>query len=595
MTPLSLPQPHAGAPCRGTVSQMLVFALLIYALTTSLLAADQRALLGIWSGKLVIPNGPTLKLALEVTERSEGALAADLISLDQGADGAPSASVSLDGSAVRVEIRRPKVIITGTLSEDGQTLDTEYRQGDFRAPLFLRRVDRVPGMAPRAQSPVRPYPYDEEEVTYPGGAANVTLAGTLTLPRDNGPHPAVVLVTGSGPQGRDELIGYHRPFLVLADYLTRRGIAVLRYDDRGVGESSGPYDTATSADFADDAQAGVTYLRSRADIDLGRVGMVGHSEGGMVAPMVAARLPELGFIVLLAGPGIPIDPLIVNQIGLFTLAAGATEAEVEVLRAMHSTIHQAINTRESRSDIFAAIQTYYQNLSDAEAGLLGWSIGRLNAVIESRLTPWWRYFLSFDPAVYLQQVDCPLLALNGDRDLNVTASENLAAIAHALDVAGNTDYRVVELPGLNHMLNANGIGEPADTTRAIETISPEALRIVSAWIRERAGMTPLDTAVLRPASALPQQLSLEPSYPNPFNGATTIRFLLPRAGTVEIRVYNLSGQRVATLVREALNAGAHTVQWNGTNDRGYPAASGVYSVQLRGADQIVAQRLLLLR
>jgi uncharacterized protein len=573
----------------------LVFALtlLICAMTAPALAG-QEIFLGIWYGELVIPNGPTLRLALEVGEHSDGSLMADLVSIDQGADGAPSSSVSFADRVLRVEIGRPSVVIEGEISEDGQTLEGEYRQGTFSAPLSLQRIDRVPGFALRRQNPVRPYPYDEEVVAYPGGADEVTLVGTLTLPLQSGMHPAVVLVTGSGPQGRDELIGYHRPFLVLADYLTRRGIAVLRYDDRGVGESIGPYDSATTADFADDAMAGVTYLRSRLDIDPDRVGIVGHSEGGMIAPMVAAGSPEVDFIVLLAGPGIPIDELIVTQIGLFALEGGATEEEAEAQRGMHRVIHQTLNAEEDRAEIYTAIHAYYDGLSDAERALLGWSKSILNGVIESRLTPWWRYFLTFDPAVYLEQVDCPVLAVNGNRDLNVPAEENLAAIDRILGVAGNVDYHVAEFPGLNHMLNANGYGEPDDASTPIDTISPEVLDLVASWVREQVGLS-VDTAVGAFSTGLPQQLELERNYPNPFNGSTTIRFHVPRNGTVELVVYNLAGQRVVTLVRGAQEEGVHSIQWDGTGDSGHAAASGMYVYQLRVGTQLIARRLLLVR
>ncbi len=335
----------------------------------------------------------------------------------------------------------------------------------------------------------------------------------------------------------------------------------------------------------------MTYLPGR----INQVGIVGHSEGGMIAPMVAARMPELGFIVLLAGPGIPIDELIVTQIGLFALEAGASDEEAEVLRAMHRTIHQVLNTQEDRAEIFTSIGAYFDGLSDADRGLLGWSRSMLNAVIESRMTPWWRYFLTFDPAVYLEQVDCPVLALNGNRDLNVPAAENLAAIERILGAAGNADYRVVELSGLNHMLNANGEGEPADTNLAIETISSEALALVSSWVGEQVGLAPGGTAVGEGFAALPQLLSLEPNYPNPFNGATIIGYHLPSDGAVELSLYNLAGQRVATLVRRVLEAGSHAVQWDGTDAAGNPAASGAYIFQLRAGAQIVAGRLLLVR
>jgi len=587
--------PFARSRQRACAGACIALLLALVWATPVRAAAGPEALLGIWYGQMSIPSGDNLRFALEMATRADGSLAADLISLDQGVAGVPSSGIHFNDPLVQIEFRGSGIAVNGVLSADGQALDAEFRQGNFSGHLQLQRIQQIPGLAPRWQNPVRPYPYQEEEVTYPGGAAGQTLAGTLTTPGGGGPFPAVVLVSGSGPQGRDEMVGYHRPFLVLADYLTRRGIAVLRYDDRGVGQSTGRFDLATTADFADDAMAGVTYLHGRQEIDPGRIGIVGHSEGGMVAPMVASQSPEVAFIVLLAGPGIRLDELILTQIGLFALADGATEAQASALRAINHVIDQAIVTAVDRAAVYTAVGAYYNGLSDAEKGLLGWSRSTLNATIESRLTPWWRYFLAFDPAVYLEQVRCPVLALNGDQDLNVVAAENLAAIERALTAAGNTDFRVVQLPGLNHLLNGNGEAEPTDTTQAIETISPEVLDLIASWLREHAGLGPLSTAVEERSTALPQALSLAPNYPNPFNSDTVIRFTLPKSGAVELGLYNLAGQQVVLLASGRREAGTYTVNWDGRDEEGQELASGVYLYRLQMGAGMVARKLALLR
>lgn len=262
---------------------------------------------------------------------------------------------------------------------------------------------------------------------------------------------------------------------------------------------------------------------------------------------------------------------------------------------MYRVIDQAIVAEEDRAAVYTAVSAYYNGLSDAEQGLLGWSRSTLNATVESRLTRWWRYFLTFDPAVYLAQVKCPVLALNGDQDLNVVAAENLAAIDRALTVAGNTDYRVVQLPGLNHLLNSNGEVEPADTTRAIETISLEVLDLVSSWIREHAGLGPWGTAVEEHAITLPQALSLAQNYPNPFNSDTVIRFTLPNSGAVELGLYNLAGQRVARLASGMRAAGSYAVNWDGRDEQGEELASGVYLYRLQVGAAVVTRKLALLR
>jgi pimeloyl-ACP methyl ester carboxylesterase len=550
---------------------------------------------GIWAGSLSIPNNPAQRLALEVKNRADGALAADLIFLDDGASGTPSSSVHFSDGVLRVETRRPSLVIEGALRVDGQELDAQFRAGSITGVLPLRRVDHMPGLARRWQNPVRPYPYREEDVTYPGGAPGETLAGTLVMPPTGGPFPAVVLVTGSGPQSRDELVEYHRPFLVLADHLVRRGIAVLRYDDRGVGESTGAFDQATTADLADDAAASLAYLRGRAEIDPGRVGIIGHSEGGMIAPMVAARSSEVAFIVLLAGPGVPLDELLVTQMGQFAVADGATERQVAALLAMYRVIHRAVATETDRNAVYTAIGAYYNGLTATEKVDLGWPRSRLNAEIETRLAPWWRYCLAFDPAVYLEQVRCPVLAVNGDHDLNVAAAENLAAIDRALTRAGNTDYRVVQLPGINHGLNGNGRTEPSDTTQAIETVSPGLLDLVSSWTREHVGLPPNGTAVEALATMAPQAFLLAQNYPNPFNSTTVVRFTLPASASVDLGIYDMAGQRVAQLVSDHRGPGTYAVRWEGLDASGRQMASGVYLARLESVGKVHVRKLTLLR
>jgi len=362
-----------------------------------------------------------------------------------------------------------------------------------------------------------------------------------------------------------------------------------------VGQSTGAFSLATTADLADDAQAAVAYMRTRADIEAGQVGIVGHSEGAMIAPMIASRSPEVAFIVLLAGPGTPIEELIIAQIGLFSLEAGATENQAEALQSMHGAINRAVVSAGERSAIYNEVYAYYDGLTDTERSLLGWSRAMLNAVVESRLDPWWRYFLSFDPAAYLDQVTIPVLALNGDRDLNVPASENLAGIARALNAAGNEDHTELEFAGLNHMFNHQGEGEPADTTVAIETITPEVLDLVSSWIRERTRLGSPGTAVEAELAAVPDRLTLAQNYPNPFNGATTIEFALPASGPVDLAIYNLAGQRVATLARGGFEAGTHTLSWNATTNAGTHAASGPYLYRLVANGQAATRRLALVR
>ena len=311
----------------------------------------------------------------------------------------------------------------------------------------------------------------------------VTLAGTLTRPRTDEPVTAVVLISGSGPQDRDESLMGHRPFLVLADHLTRRGLAVLRLDDRGFGESTGSFASATTADFADDATAAVAYLRRRSDI--GRIGLIGHSEGGLVAPIVANGSEKVDFVVLMAGPGVTGEEIIHLQSRLIILASGGTE---EAAEKTHKT-QQALFLAMKEEDDTTKLQERLRRILSERAEAADADPSSTRAAIETQVaqfsTPWYRYFLTYDPVPALRGLDCPVLAINGEKDLQVPPKENLEAIRAALESGGNSDFELVELEGLNHLFQSAETGAPSEYGRIEETFSPRALGVIGDWILER--------------------------------------------------------------------------------------------------------------
>src|SRR5271157_1417584 len=266
---------------------------------------------GAWMGSLDLGN-VKLRVVFHIVNTEDG-LIATMDSPDQGANGLPTTSVKREGSSLKIEAKGIGGVFEGKIAADLQSIDGTFTQMGSAHPLLLKRVkDQAELELKRPQNPVKPYPYREDEVTYDNKEQNVTLAATFTIPQGTGPFPAVLLITGSGPQDRDESLLGHKPFLVLSDYLTRHGIAVLRADDRGFAKSTDTFATATTADFATDTEAGVAYLKSRPDV-AGRIGLIGHSEGGIIAPMVAARNPDVAFIVMMAGSGVPGDQILVEQ------------------------------------------------------------------------------------------------------------------------------------------------------------------------------------------------------------------------------------------------------------------------------------------
>jgi uncharacterized protein len=339
----------------------------------------------------------------------------------------------------------------------------------------------------RPQEPKPPFPYDARDVTFES-VPGVRLAGTIVTPPGPGPFPALVMVTGSGPQNRNEELLGHKPFLVISDYLARHGIATLRYDDRGTAQSTGSFSAGTSVDFANDAEAAVRFMRGQAKIDRNHVGIIGHSEGGMIAPMVAARSSDVAFIVLLAGPGIPGDSILLLQEQLIATAMGTPPAMVErnteANRHLFAAIKSATDSADAVARVMATEQKMLATLPENERAT---AERQLAAARGQMLTPWMRYFLSYDPRPTLRKVHVPVLALDGTLDLQVPYKQDLAAIDTALKAGGNRDYRIVELRGLNHLFQTATTGSPAEYATISETFSPAALQIIADWINAHAG------------------------------------------------------------------------------------------------------------
>ena len=443
---------------------------------------------GTWLGTITVP-GTELRVVFHITRDSNGTLTATLDSPDQGVSGIPVGSVVVTGDSLRMDVPAVGGFYEGAISEDGRTIDGTWSQGGGSVPLVLERTEEEV-VVERPQEPRPPYPYVEEAVTFDHAEASVTLAGTLTMPREGGPFAAVILISGSGPQNRDGALLGHKPFLVLADYLTRRGLAVLRYDDRGVGESTGTFGTATSADFAGDAQAALAYLKTRPEINPAKIGFAGHSEGGLIAPMVAAQASDVAFIVLMAGPGVTGEQILYAQAALIARVSGAAEAYITRQRQYQERYYEVLKTEPDSAaatqQLYALIKEALDGLTEAERQAAGITDeneeGFISAQVGQMNTPWYRYFLTHDPAPVLRQVTCPVLAINGEKDLQVPFQENLDAIETALRDGGNEDVTIVALEGLNHLFQTAETGLINEYAAIEETFSPNALAVIGDWI-----------------------------------------------------------------------------------------------------------------
>jgi pimeloyl-ACP methyl ester carboxylesterase len=434
---------------------------------------------GNWQGALDVGNFK-LRLVLKISRAADGTLKATVDSLDQSAKDLVVDTITFQDGTLKFEMKALSASFSGNLSKDGAELTGQFTQGRV-FPLDFKRVTDVSQLQlRRPQTPKKPYPYAEEDVSYENKQDQVKLAATLTLPPGNGPFPAVVMITGSGSQDRNEALLGHQPFLVLADYLTRRGIAVLRADDRGVGGTSkgGPNDTTEN--YAADALAGVEFLKTRKEINAKQIGLVGHSEGGMAAPMAAAKSDDVAFIVLMAGPGIVGEKLLVKQVGLVMAAECGNETE----RSMAESQRLFAIVSEEKDPAVAR-----QKLQDAATARAEAAKKRLESQLKAAeaqnslfVTPWFRYFLSYDPRPTLMKVRVPVLAINGEKDLQVPPKEDLEAIDQALKDAGNRDYKIVLLPNLNHLFQTSRSGAVSEYADIEETIAPIALQTIGDWI-----------------------------------------------------------------------------------------------------------------
>jgi fermentation-respiration switch protein FrsA (DUF1100 family) len=445
--------------------------------------ASTQRFTGNWIGVLVTPAG-RLRLALTISRDSAGTLSGVLTSLDQGNAKIP-ATLAIHGDTLVASMSSVQATYTSTLDTKGDSLRGTFFQGG-PLPLAMGRAAALPTPV-RPQEPKPPFPYASQDVNFES-VPGVRLAGTVLMPPGAGPFPAVVMVTGSGAQDRNEELLGHKPFLVIADYLARHGIASLRYDDRGFGKSTGSFAASTSADFANDAQAAVEFLRAQKGIARDHVGIIGHSEGGLIAPIVAARSKDVAFVVLLAGPGLPGDSILLMQQELIAKAQGAPQELIDRNAEANVRLFAAVKGSRDSADAAARVDSISKRMvaflpeEQREQARV-----QLAAARREMLSPWMMYFLKYDPRPTLRQVRVPVLALDGSLDLQVPPRQDLAAIDSALNAGGNKDHRVEELPGLNHLFQPARTGSPTEYATITETFSPTALEVIADWINSHSG------------------------------------------------------------------------------------------------------------
>ncbi|MCI4671369.1 MAG: alpha/beta hydrolase [Bacteroidia bacterium] len=438
--------------------------------------------LGDWEGKLEV-GAQSMRIIFHISEE-EGVLAATMDSPDQGAYGIPVSEISFEAPKLNIKLDRLFINYTGKYDPEAKSISGTFVQGMGAVPLNLSYGTTK---AERPQTPKAPFPYSVEEVKVENVVENFKLAGTLTTPEGKGPFPTVILITGSGPQDRDETIFEHKPFWVIADAFSRNGIAVLRMDDRGIGESEGDFKSATSKDFARDIQSGIEFLKTRSEVDQSKIGLVGHSEGGLIAPMVASIESSVSYIVMLAGPGLPGDEILITQQEAYLEKSGFEKELVAKNKELSRKIYQIILKTPDNDEALQKVNDQTSELLSSFTEEDKASLGIVGDNLESRTkpmtSPWMRYFLETDPKPFINEADIPILALFGGKDIQVLASPNLAALASLME--SNPEFSSKVYPDMNHLFQKAETGLVTEYGQLTETFSEQVIKDMIGWIKEQ--------------------------------------------------------------------------------------------------------------
>ncbi|MBL4941823.1 MAG: alpha/beta fold hydrolase [Colwellia sp.] len=440
---------------------------------------------GLWRGKL---QGASTELSIEISMNSKNETIA-FLSPNGGISKVVVAALKTKQGQLSFEVPAEGVSYMGRYNKEAGHISGTFSQGEREFTLnFLKVVGEEAKQVKlnRPQHPVKPYRYNVKEVIFQNKQAGIELAGTLTTPKGTDSYPAVVLISGSGPQDRDQTFMGHKTFLVLADHLTKSGIAVLRFDDRGFAKSTGDFASASSVDFASDVNAAVQFLKQQANIDKTNIGLIGHSEGGLIAPMVASQSKDIAFITLMAGPGISGNEIAIAQIKTILSVNGLSEPAAEAGSNITRQLNLTVKHNKQAKNLASQLTTTYQQAwlalpKDIQAELKQVGGGKISqARINSLSSPWSRYFLSHQPKEYIAKLLIPVMALHGNKDVQMSASTNLQAIKQALKPSKHN--LIIEMAGLNHLFQTANTGFMSEYATLSETIAPEVLKKITQWI-----------------------------------------------------------------------------------------------------------------
>ena len=466
----------------------IVIAVILFAFIFPI-KAQQKNISGLWEGKLSV--GVEIRLVFHFARNADGSYTGSMDSPDQGVKGIPCSAVLVSGDSVTAEMGSIKGAFKGLLTTDS-LISGNWKQGPGTYPLIMKQVKELSSLK-RPQTPQPPFSYNSEDVVYTNADKSIHFGATFTYPKAAGPFPAAILITGSGQQDRDETIFEHKPFAIIADYLTKKGFVVLRVDDRGIGQTNGDVQAATSMDFAGDVEAGIAWLKTRKETDIKKMGLIGHSEGVLIASIVASRNKDISFVVMLAGPGINGADLLTEQVAAVMNSSGVPIEASDAYKPIYRKIIEYVITEKDSAAAYTkarlAFSEWRRHQATAVLGALNLSDSSNNEKIIGNMvkllgSPWMKYFLAADPQPMVQKFSCKVLALNGSKDVQVLPVPNLAGIRSALAKSKSKKYDVLQVEGVNHLFQHCKTCSPSEYGLLEESFAPEALAIMGKWMDE---------------------------------------------------------------------------------------------------------------